>query len=207
MKNLRPALLVAGLGLTAALATPVSATVEAFLEYNVPYAQPQTGDICLRRLPVLASLGVPGAAVAQASLKPTRVYKDFPAPSYVNINLAATTPPMVHTYVSDSINEAGEWRYSMKLDVSALAAANGGTLDGRARTIRAAKLALLAIAKDLEDLSAGNYYLRATFVGLPSQSGLAGTPLHATTVYAYSVASPLLGQYEAELLDQHGSCP
>ncbi len=63
------------------------------------------------------------------------------------------------------------------------------------------KLALIAIAKNLEDASQGSYQLSVTFTGLP------GTELQATTLDAYSVDSPLLNAYISELIDVEGSCP
>ncbi|MCC6624463.1 MAG: hypothetical protein IT385_24655 [Deltaproteobacteria bacterium] len=186
---------------------PAHATVEGFIQYTVPYKSVQTDDICFMRLPMLAQFGIPQAAVTVASLTPTAILKNFPTPQFVNINLAAPTKRMVHTYVSDAITSTGVWEYTMKLDVSALSTANGTTLAGRTSTIKSAKLALLAIARNMDDLSDGNYRLRVTFTGLPSQTGVVGTKLYATTQYAYTATSPLLVAYENELIDVEGSCP
>jgi hypothetical protein len=201
-------LLVAALTILCALvpSRAAEATVEGYAMYNVPYQHRQTSDICFMRLPVLASFGIPQAVLAQASLAPTQVLKDYPSRSYVNINLASPARPMVHTYLSDGVTVSGVWEYSMKLDVTALAAYNGTTVAGRQATIRSAKLALLAMARNMEDLSHGNYRLRVTFVGLPSQTGLTGTKLYASTLYAYTVESPLIQAYENELLNRGGSC-
>lgn len=203
----RHLLTLIALATTALVSLPAHATVEGYILYNVPYRSVQTDDICFMRLPLLASFGIPQAALAQASLTPTQVLQDFPTPHYFNNNLAAPTTPMVHTYVSDAITSTGVWEYSMKLDVRALAAANGTTATGRAATIRAAKLALLAIARNMDDLSDGNYRLRVTFIGLPSQTGLPGSTLNASTRYPYTSTSPLLIAYERELIDVEGSCP
>lgn len=186
---------------------PAQATVEGYITYNVPYRHLQTDDICWMRLPLWSSFGIPAANVTQASLAPTQILKDFPTRQYVNVNLAAPAKAMVHTYVSDATTASGVLEYTMKLDVSALSTANGTTASGRAATIRSAKLALLAIARNLDDLSDGNYRLRVTFVGLPSQTGLVGTKLNATTAYPYTATSPLLIAYESELIDVGGSCP
>ncbi len=192
---------------TATLAAPAHATVEGYILYNVPYQSLQTDDICFMRLPLLASFGIPPANLAQASLQPTAILKDYPAYEYVNVNLAAPARLMVHTYVSDAITDNGVWEYAMKLDARALAAHNGYTVAGRQRTITAAKLALLAIARNMHDLSGGNYRLRVTFTGLPTQIGLSGTRLYTSTSYPYTSSSPLLAAYERELIDREGTCP
>lgn len=202
----RPVLVLTALAALAATA-PAHATVEGYILYNVPYLSVQTDDVCFMRLPLLSSFGIPAAQVTLASLAPTAIRKDYPTPQFININLAAPAKAMVHTYLSDAITASGVWEYSMKLDVSALSAHNGLTTSGRASTVKAAKLALLTIARNLDDLSNGSYRLRVTFTGLPSQSGLAGTKLNATTVYPYTATSALLIAYETELIDREGSCP
>lgn len=192
---------------TMAVALPAQATVEGYILYNVPYQNLQTDDVCFMRLPLYASFGIPTASMANASLTPTQILKDFPTKSYVNINLAAPTKLMVPTYVSDAVTATGVWEYTMKLNVTALATANGTTVAGRSATIKAAKLALLAIARNMDDISDGNYRLKVTFVGLPAQNGVPGTKLNATTQFAYTSTSPLLIAYESELIDVEGSCP
>ena len=192
---------------TMAVAVPARATVDGYILYNVPYKSLQTDDVCFMRLPLYTSFGIPTASMAQASLTPTAILKDFPTPSYVNVNLAAPTKLMVHTYVSDAVTTANVWEYTMKLNVSALSTANGSTTAGRTATIKAAKLALLAISRNMDDISGGNYRLKVTFVGLPSQNGVVGTKLNASTVYPYTSTSPLLIAYDRELIDVEGSCP
>lgn len=192
---------------TTAFAAPAQATVEGYILYNVPYKHVQTDAICFMRLPLLASFGIPQASLAQATLAPTQIRKDFPTATYFNNNLAAPAKLMVHTYVSDAVTATGVWEYSMKLDVRALATANGTTASGRASTIKSAKLALLALARNMDDLSNGNYRLSVAFIGLPSQTGLAGTALNATTRFPYTSTSALLIAYENELIDVDGSCP
>lgn len=188
-----------------AFATPTQATVEAYVLYNVPYRSIQTDDICFMRLPLLGSFGIPQASLAQASLLPTNIRRDYPA-GFFNNNLAAPSKLMVHTYVSDNITSTGVWEYSMKLDVRALSAANGSSVAGRKATIQTAKLALLAIARNMDDLSNGNYRLTVQFIGLPSQTSLPGTVLNATTRYPYTSTSPLLIAYDRELIDVEGTC-
>ena len=189
------------------VAVPAQATVDAIIQYNIPYQSIQTDDICFMRLPLYTSIGIPAAVLTQASLTPTQILKDFPRRTYVNLNLAAPARAMIHTYVSDSVTAAGVWEYTMKLDVSALSTYNGTTLAGRSATYKSAKLALLAIARNLDDVSNGNYRLKVTFVGLPSSTSVLGTKLNATTAYPYTSTSPLLIAYERELIDVEGSCP
>jgi hypothetical protein len=189
------------------VAVPAQATVDAIIQYNIPYRSIQTDDICFMRLPLYTSIGIPAAVLTEASLTPTQILKDFPRRQYVNLNLAAPARAMVHTYVSDSVTPAGVWEYTMKLDVTALSTYNGTSLTGRTNTYRSAKLALLAIARNLDDVSNGSYRLKVTFVGLPSATSVPGTKLNATTAYPYTSASPLLIAYERELIDVEGSCP
>jgi len=203
-------LYVVVVGLTALFTTltvPAQATVEGYILYNVPYQHLQADDVCFMRLPLYTSFGIPTASVTLASLTPTAILKDFPTRSYVNVNLAAPTKLMVHTYVSDAVTANNVWEYTMKLNVSALSVANGTTTAGRSATLKAAKLALLAIARNMDNISDGNYRLKVTFTGLPSQNALPGTRLNATTVFAYTSTSPLLIAYDRELIDVEGSCP
>lgn len=202
----RTALKLVTLAIAAVLPMSAQATVEGFILYNVPYKSVQTDDICWMRLPMLAQFGIPQAAIIQASLAPTSILKDFPTRRYININLASPTRPLVHTYILDNITATNVWEYTMKLDVTALAAANGFALGGRVATLRTAKLALLAIARNMDDLSDGNFRLRVTFTGLPSQVGVAGTRLNATTGFPYTSTSALLIAYDRELIDVEGGC-
>jgi len=192
---------------TMAVALPAQATVEGYVLYNVPYQHPQTDDVCFMRMPLYASFGIPTASMANATLSPTAILKDFPTKTYFNNNLAAPTKLMVPTYVSDAVTATGVWEYTMKLSVTALATANGTTTAGRSATIKSAKLALLAIARNMDDISDGNYRLKVTFVGLPVQNGVPGTKLNATTAFPYTSTSPLLVAYDRELIDVEGSCP
>jgi hypothetical protein len=200
----------ASLGLLfAALAfTPsADATVETILDYTIVYHEPQSDDYCYRTMPMRAELGIPGASVMQAVYAPVQVFNQNGIPSkYVNINLIATQPPMVPSYVSDSIDPDGTMNYAMKVDVTALAKANGTSTSGRLATIRAAKLGLLSMAKSISRISGGKFRLRVTFVGLPSQTGLPGLTLPATTTSPYSAASPLLAAFEKEWINTGGSC-
>ncbi len=187
--------------------TSANATIEGFIDYTIPYYHPQSGDICLKSVPMLAEFGIPQTSLMRGTLAETRVFAEAPTPRYVNINLAGTTPAMVGTYVADSITPAGEYTYTMKLDVTALSKSNGTSTTGRAATIHAAKLFLIAMADNMKSLSDGKqWYLRVEFIGLPSQTGLSGTHLHARTTCAYSPLSPLLAAYRKELINVGGSC-
>lgn len=190
------------------LAVPMSAqaTVEGFIDYTVPYYHPQTGDICLRSVPMLAEFGVPQHSLMRGTLAPTKVFAEAPTPRHININLVATEPAMVGSYVGDWVNEKGEYAYSMKLDVTALAESNGTSVTGRAATILAAKLFLIAMSQNMQSLSPSQWWLRVEFIGLPSQAGLPGTKLHAKTHWAYGPLSPLLAAYREELINLEGSC-
>lgn len=191
------------LALVVAASTPARATVDAFLEYTIPYQHLQTEDVCLTRQTMLASIGIPAGSVMRATFSPNAIFNENGG--FTSINLIATTPPMVAAYVSDRYIGA-TMEYRMTVDVTALSAANGNTVAGRAATVRAAKLALLAMSDNLRALSNGNYRLWLTFIGLPTQTGLSGTRLHATTQYPYSGFSTLLPAYQRELIDVGGSC-
>ena len=91
--------------------------------------------------------------------------------------------------------------YEAELDLTDLAAENGASLEGRKETITRAKLAVLALAKNLKEGSAsGLYRLRLSFKGLPSQDDLEGEPVLASSNWPYTGASPVLAAYEKELI-------
>jgi len=188
--------------------TPTAnATVDAILDYTIVYQEPQSDDYCFRKMPMHAELGIPGGSLMQAVFAPSQAYNQTGIPTqYVNINLVATNPPMVPSYVSDSIDADGTMNYAMKVNVTALSQKNGTSATGRLATIRAAKLGLLAMARSLSDLSGGKFRLKVTFVGLPSQSGLAGTTLPASTTWPYTASSPLLSKLQSEWINTGGSC-
>jgi hypothetical protein len=189
-----------------ASALPAHATVDAFMELNVPYRELQTDDVCFMKSKMWAVIGIPQGSVMNGAFRPVYVFQDqnrtaFP---YVNVNVLATTPALVPSYVSDSW--AGTVvEYRMKLDVTKYAVANGTTLAGRTKTITTAKLAVLAMARNLARMGSA-YRLWITFVGLPSQTGIVGTKLYATTSSAYTASSTLLAAYERELVNRSRSC-
>lgn len=192
---------------TLAAAAPARATVDALLDYQVPYAHLQTDDVCFLHQTMWADIGIPAASLMRAVFAPNQIFNESGLPTkYVSINLAATNPAMTATYVSDDF-AGGIVTYEMKVDVTKLAAANGSTAGGRAATVKAAKLALLAMSRSMAPLGSSGWRLRVTFVGLPSQTDLAGTKLYATTQYAYGAGSPLLAAYEKELINVGGTCP
>lgn len=206
MKLRSLSLTVLAMGLFAA--TRADATVEALLDYTIVYAQPQTGDLCLRTMPMRAEIGIPPASLMRGVFAPVQIFNENGRPTpYVNINVVAQDAGLVPTYEADAFESDGTLVYRMTLDVSELSARNGTTVAGRQKTIERAKLGLIAMAKSLEGIAEdGRYKLYLTFRGLPSQARLAGTPLYATTMYPYTSGSPLLAQYQAELIDVQGTC-
>ena len=187
-------------------ALPAHATVDAFMELNVPYRELQTDDVCFMKAKMWAIIGIPQGSAMNGTFKSVLVFKEqYIAPwPYVNVNVLATTPALVPTYVSDRfVGNVVEYR--MKLDVTKYAAANGTTLAGRTNTITTAKLAVLAMGRNLARMASA-YRLWIDFVGLPSQLGIVGTKLYATTTSAYTAGSSLLLAYERELLNRSGSC-
>lgn len=190
-------------------AAPAHATVDALLDVNVPYRQLQTDDVCFTRTPMWAQVGIPVGSAIEGSLKPWMVYRQSFTPagsSHVNLNVLAEGPAIGFTFVSDSWSGA-TYQVSLVLNVTALSTANGTTLAGRTKTLRAAKLALLAVIRDVDDLTVGPWRVTVKFVGLPSQTSLPGTKLYATTSSPYSAASALLTAYAKELVNVSGSCP
>lgn len=210
MKSFVSAVSSAAVAVLLSLAPSTShATVDSFLAYDVPYQHLQTDDVCFMPQVMWAEIGIPQGSMMRGAFAPTQTFAEAPSPRYVNINLLATVPAMVPTYGSDSIDRYGRYLYTMTLDVTALSAANGATLAGRTQTIRQAKLALVTMAHNMEQLSGGatRYQLWVRFVGLPSQSGLLGKRLYASTTYPYNGYSLLLQGYQAELINVEGTCP
>ncbi len=190
-------------------AAPAHATVDVLLDINVPYQHLQSEDVCFARTPMWAQVGIPAGSAIEGSLKPWLVYRQSFTPAgsgAVNLNLLAEGPAIGFTWVSDAY-VGTTYEVTLKLDVTALSTSNGTTVAGRTKTIRAAKLALLAVVRDIDDLTVGGWRVRVTFVGLPSQTGLTGTKLYATTSSPYSAASALLTAYAKELINRSGSCP
>lgn len=203
--------------LTFAYSGASHATVDGILLANIIYQEPQDENVyCYSRVPVWGEIGIPPAIVAQASLAPSYAYLAVSSPSgwteaqvidnrhYINLNAIARGAAIGHTYVNDAITGSGVVEYEVELDLSALSAFNGATKEGRQKTVTQAKLAMLALAKNLKDLSSvGLYRLRVSFKGLPSQSDLDGTPVYASSAWAYTGGSPVLAAYEKELISPY----
>lgn len=190
------------------VAVPAHASVDAWFDVAVPMQHPQGDDACLRKHTMIASFGVPMASVMENLITPQLAWMQASG-EHVDVNeiTEGAAAPLVARYVSDSFNEAnGVWSYSMELDVTALSAANGTSLTGRKDTIRRAKLFLVALSENLRTLSANRFLLRVKFVGLPSQTGIAGTKLNATTSSPYSGPSALLTQYKAQMINAENMC-
>lgn len=184
------------------------ATVDGIYTHVLISQDIQSNDLCYRTLPVMGEFGVAEGIIAHAVFSPLKIlYVRAGRPSEeLNINLAATNPAMQYSYADDQPYDPLVPQLSLKVNVSALAQANGLSLTGRVQTIKSAKIALLSLAKNLSHLGQGKYRLKVEFVGLPSQQNLAGEKLNATTQYAYSAASPLLKAYERELINVEGNC-
>lgn len=206
--RLRPALLASGVLAIALVVMPsrhASATVDAFIPYTVPYQHLQSGDTCLASRVMWAELGIPPASQMEALLAPALVYRQGGGDADINV-LSSAAAGMRASYVSDR-HDGATVTYEMVLDVSALAAANGASTAGRRATIDAAKLYLISMAASLEQLVPGRWRLALRFVGLPSQTGLAGQRLNARTEWPYSISSVVLLAYRRELVNVGGSCP
>lgn len=189
-------------------AAPASATIDAWLDVTVPMEHPHTQDVCLRSHTNMASFGVPWVSMMDALLAPQHAWHQATGTHEdVNLVTAGAAARLVGRYVADGYDEAtGVWSYDMELDVAALAAANGDGVEGRADTIRRAKLFLVAMADTMGAAAKRGYRLKVRFVGLPRQDDLPGTRLYASTTWAYGPRSSLLAAYRQELVDRQGSC-
>lgn len=217
---MRPRLAFTGtiLNLTLALTAPAHATVDALIPAVVIAKNVQTEGYCYLKVPVAAEVGIPIGEMIAATLSPHWALRNrttsggFPeltlikGRTYVNLNEVSVGTPLKHSYLSDEY-KGSTFIYRGELDVSDVSAKNGLTLAGRRATITRTKLALLAIAKDM-GLAAGpgkSWQLYLTIKGLPSQSGLGGTPVYATTSWPYTAGSTLFASYAAELI-RNGDC-
>jgi len=185
--------------------SPVAATVDTYLDYHIAYRHPQTDDICIGEHRMYASLGIPAASMMEASLAPALVYNQ--GGGHIDINELTAGAPMVGAYVSDYVTSGGIWEYSMTLDVSARAAQNGTTVAGRQATIDTVKMFLVAMGENLDNYVPGAWRLSVQVIGLPSQTGLSGTSVYATTLWPYTASSTLLAAYRADVINVDGTCP
>jgi uncharacterized protein (TIGR03382 family) len=214
----------AAIALTACLAAAsgAHATVDGIFSANIIYQDPEEEGYCYAKVPVYGEVGIPPAILAEASLSPSYALLSVSWPegwterkvidgrSYIDVNAIARGAGIKHNYIFDYVTTSGSngdvLEYEAELDVTDLAAENGTDIDGRRKTITQAKLALLALAKNLKELSpSGLYRLDVSFKGLPDQSGLGGEPVYASSVWPYTGASPVLAAYENELITQW--CP
>lgn len=198
--------------LALACATQALATVDAVIPYTIVSKEIQTDDVCLTKMPMIAELGIPAASMAQATFAPAlvTVQSSGRGIEHDNVNLLATTPAIGVNYLDGAWDESNQTiTEKFELDFTALARANGTSRDGRAETIRLAKLAILALSRNMEETLGGmftKYKLEVNIKGLPSQEGLEGAPVHASTRYPYTAGSPVLKSYEKELINLEGNC-
>jgi uncharacterized protein (TIGR03382 family) len=208
----------AAVALTACLlaASGAHATVDGILTANIIFQDPQEEGYCYVKVPVYGEIGIPSAIEAEASVSPSFALLSVSMPegwterkvidgrSYINVNAIARGAGIKHSYVFDSYasGPSGDvLEYEAELDVTDLSAENGTEIEGRQKTITQAKLALLALAKNLKESSpSGLYRLKVSFKGLPSQTGLTGQPVYAKSNWPYTGASPVLAAYENELI-------
>src|SRR5688500_7599396 len=144
---------------------PSRASIDAWLDLSMPMQHPQGDDACLRKHTMIASFGVPMASVMEGLITPHLAWNQA-AGEHVDLNeiTRGAAANLVARYVSDGFNEVtGVWSYSMELDVTALAQANGTTLAGRSDTVRRAKLFLVAAAENMARFSANRFQLRVRF--------------------------------------------
>jgi MYXO-CTERM domain-containing protein len=211
-------LIPAAIALTACLlvASGAHATVDGVFSTNIIYQDPQEEGYCYASVPVYGEVGIPSAIKAEASLSPSYALLSVSMPegwadrqviggrSYIDVNAISRGAGIKHSYVFDNVASGPNGdvlEYEAELDVTDLAAENGTDLAGRGKTIAQAKLALLALAKNLKESSpSGLYRLKVSFKGLPSQSGLTGEPVYASSSWPYTGASPVLAAYEKELI-------
>lgn len=192
-----------------ALATPLSATatVEALTTYNIVTEDVQSGDLCFLKMPAYAEYGIGGLPEALLSVKPVFLPRVASAgPSQVQANQIAAWGGASVEFVDLGFEEEDIQVYRFSVDLSAAHAQNGSSLAGRARTISVAKLALLAINKNLHEIWPDKYKLFVTFKNLPSQNGISGTTLNSTTNWSYTNNSPLIAAYTTELINTQGFC-
>jgi len=204
-----------------AAATGAHATVDGVFSANIIYQDPEEEGYCYAKVPVYGEVGIPSAILAEASLSPSYALLSVSMPeswterkvidgrSYIDVNAISRGAGIKHNYIFDNITSGPNGdvlEYEAELDVTDLAAENGTDIDGRRKTITQAKLALLALAKNLKESSpSGLYRLDLSFKGLPDQSGLGSQPVYASSIWPYTGASPVVAAYENELITKW--CP
>lgn len=181
------------------------ATVDALFTQNVIAQGIQSRQLCFVKVPMIGEFGIPEATMARMVFEPIYIAKissSRPTQS-VNINEITKQGRMTYSFDFNQPVEAGLTQLSMTVNLTALTSANGLSVDGRTMTIKTAKLVLLSLNKNLNELSRGKYKLKLNFIGLPDQTAIAGERVYAQTRYAYSASSPLIAAYTSELISDY----
>jgi hypothetical protein len=156
------------------------ATISAYAEYYVPYAQIQDEKVCLSKQIMEAEFGIPLASVLRGVFAPTNTLISSSAgSSYDNINLLVSgNTRIAHTYNFDRYHNNGVYDYSFTLDLAAFNALHSHSVAGRQKTIDIAKLAIIAIVKTAElTHRPGKFRVWLKFQNVPDQNGLSGLPV------------------------------
>lgn len=190
-------------------ALPARATSDAIYKQIIVSQDPQSGDFCLTKMPIWGVFGDAAWLALRGVFTPYNV--PYLTGSGVvglvkNINVTATQPELNTSLGALESTSYSVYEYGGEVDVSAYVRSRQGDASSLQTAVNTIKLALVAMAKNLDAVSDGKFRLTVTFIGLPSQQGLVGTPLYAKTNSPYSKASPLLKAYEKELLNQTDSC-
>lgn len=193
-----------------ASALPARATVSEYAEFYVPYARIQSDYICLSQQLMEAEFGIPLASILTGVFSETQTLRQSIGGSntYQNINLlvdgnARITPALNF----DRYHDNGIFDYSFTLDIAAFNTLNGGSVEGRQKTINTAKLAVIAIIKTAEKVhKPGKFRVWLRFENLPSSSDLNGEPIFVGKTdwpgWPFTAGSPLYKAYVAELIDK-----
>lgn len=185
-------------------ASSVKATVDALIHYQFPYAAIQTEGYCLLKTVMWAELGIPSASAMEAIFSDVLIYRQSSSRPGRQVNINALTD-IKAKFVRDEYHD--EYRYAMfELDFQVVAGKNGNSIEGRQKTVNLAKLSTLALADTTAEQGSNAYKIDIVLKNLPSQAGLKGEKVHATTQFPYSEGSPLLSTYRKELVNLQGEC-
>lgn len=184
------------------------ATVSAYAEYYVPYAQIQNDEVCLSKQIMEAEFGIPLASVLRGVFAPTKtLISSSVGSSYDNINLLVSgNTRIANTYNFDRYNNNGVYDYSFTLDMAAFNTLHGNSVAGRQKTIDLAKLAVVSIVKTAElTHRPGKFRVWVRFQNLPDQSGLSGLPALVGGTdwpsWPLTSTSPLYQAYLSEMIN------
>ncbi len=190
-----------------AQARTAQATVESLTNYHVVVERLQSEDLCLLKVPAYAEYGIPGVPEAELSAEPLMIPRRASAgPVTSQANAIATFGGAKVLFVDVTYDDDNIPTYTFTVDMLAAQTQNGNSLVGRTKTLKAAKLTLLALNENFVSVFPNSYRFFAEFVNLPNQDDLAGTPLNATTMWPYTNSSEFITAYKAELLNLNGSC-